>query len=91
MRRFFLCTLIVSLFLPAFAQPQHPFTFEDMMKLRRVGEPEVSSDGRYVLFSVVDVDLDANTETPRIWIVPTAGGQELCGHSTMAWWSRRAR
>jgi dipeptidyl aminopeptidase/acylaminoacyl peptidase len=75
----------------AFAQPQHPFTFEDMMKLRRVGEPEVSPDGGWVLFSVVDVDLDANTETPGIWIVPTAGGQELCVHSTMAWWSRRAR
>jgi len=25
---------------------------------------------------VVDVDLDANTKTPHVWIVPTAGGQE---------------
>jgi dipeptidyl aminopeptidase/acylaminoacyl peptidase len=29
-----------------------------------------------VIFSVVDVDLEANTKTPHIWIVPTAGGQE---------------
>jgi dipeptidyl aminopeptidase/acylaminoacyl peptidase len=76
MRRFVLCTLIVSLFVPACAQSKHPFTFEDMMKLKRVGEPEVSADGRWVIFSAVDVDLDANTETPHIWIVPTAGGQE---------------
>jgi dipeptidyl aminopeptidase/acylaminoacyl peptidase len=76
MRRFFLCTLIVSLFVPVFAQTRHPFTFEDMMKLKRVGEPEVSPDGKWVLFSAVDVDLDANTESPHIWIVPTAGGQE---------------
>ena len=47
-----------------------------MMKLKRVGEPEVSPDGKWVIFSVVDVDLDANTKTPHIWIVPTAGGQE---------------
>src|SRR5208337_4840465 len=47
--------------------------FEDMMKLKRVGEPEVSPDGKWVIFSVVDVDLDANTKTPHIWIVPTAG------------------
>ncbi len=25
---------------------------------------------------MVDVDLEANTKTPHIWIVPTAGGQE---------------
>jgi dipeptidyl aminopeptidase/acylaminoacyl peptidase len=58
------------------AQAKHPFTFEDMMKLKRVGEPEVSPDGKWVIFSVVDVDLAANTKTPHVWIVPTAGGQE---------------
>jgi dipeptidyl aminopeptidase/acylaminoacyl peptidase len=61
---------------PCFAQVKHPFTFEDMMKLKRVGEPEVSPDGKWVIFSVVDVDLAANTKTPHVWIVPTAGGQE---------------
>src|SRR5229473_5448170 len=60
----------------AFAQSKHPFTFEDMMKLKRVGEPQVSPDGKWVLFSVVDVSLEVNTNTPHIWIVPTAGGQE---------------
>jgi dipeptidyl aminopeptidase/acylaminoacyl peptidase len=29
-----------------------------------------------VIFSVVDVDLAANTKTPHVWIMPTAGGQE---------------
>src|ERR1700689_2141325 len=52
------------------------FTFEDMMKLKRVGEPEVSPDGKWVIFSVVDVDLEANTKTPHLWIIPTAGGEE---------------
>jgi dipeptidyl aminopeptidase/acylaminoacyl peptidase len=60
----------------AFAQAKAPFTFEDMMKLKRVGEPEVSPDGQWVIFSVVDVNLDANTKVPHIWIVPTAGGPE---------------
>src|SRR3984885_10488704 len=75
MRRLFLIVLM-SLAVPAFSQSKRPFTFEDMMKLKRVGEPEVSPDGKWVIFSVVDVDLDANTKTPHIWIVPTAGGQE---------------
>ena len=60
----------------AAAQAKHPFTFDDMMKLKRVGDPQVSPDGKWVIFSVVDVDLAANTKTPHIWIVPTAGGQE---------------
>jgi dipeptidyl aminopeptidase/acylaminoacyl peptidase len=68
--------LILTCALPVFAQARHPFTFEDMTKLKRVGEPEVSPDGKWVIFSVVDVDLEANTKTPHIWIVPTAGGQE---------------
>src|ERR1700721_1462132 len=59
----------------AHAQAKHPFPFDDMMKLKRVGEPEVSPNGKWVIFSVVDVDLAANSKTPHIWIVPTAGGR----------------
>src|SRR2546429_737943 len=76
MRRFFLAFLVLTFTFPAIAQAKHPFTFEDMMKIKRVGEPEVSPDGKWVIFSVVDVNLDANTKMPHIWIVPTAGGPE---------------
>jgi dipeptidyl aminopeptidase/acylaminoacyl peptidase len=77
MRRFILGSFaFIAFALPALAQAKHPFTFEDMMKLKRVGEPEVSPDGKWVIFSVVDVSLEANTKTPHVWIVPTAGGQE---------------
>src|SRR5580700_1204539 len=75
MRRFaFLFLLLFSL--PAFSQGKHPFTFEDMMKLKRVGEPVPSPDGKWVLFAAVDVDLAANKKTSHIWIVPFAGGAE---------------
>src|SRR5260221_2031251 len=75
MRRFFLF-LVAFAALASFgaAQSKHPFTFEDMMKLKRVGEPQVSPDGKWVIFSVVEVDLEANTKTPHIWIVPLAHG-----------------
>ncbi len=70
MRRLLLSLLVLAFTLPALAQAKHPFTFEDMMKLKRVGDPQVSPDGKWVIFSVVDVDLEANTKTPHIWIVP---------------------
>src|SRR3954464_8651707 len=56
--------------LPLVAQNKHPFTFEDMMALKRVEEPVVSPDGKWVLFAAVDVDLKVNTKTPHVWVVP---------------------
>ena len=73
MRRLLLSLLVFGFALPVLAQAKHPFTFDDMMKLKRVGDPEVSPDGKWVIFSVVDVDLEANTKTPHIWIVPLQG------------------
>ena len=53
---------------------QRPFTFEDMMALKRVGEPVPSPDGKWVLFAVQDVDLEANKKVSHLWIVPAEGG-----------------
>ena len=68
-RLLILCLALIALSLSLAAQFKHPFTFEDMMKLKRVGDPQVSPDGKWAIFSVVDVDLAANTKTPHIWIV----------------------
>src|SRR5947209_5990319 len=74
MRRLLLTLLALTLIIPVLAESKHPFSFEDMMKLKRVGDPQVSPDGKWVIFSVVDVDLAANTKTPHIWIVPLGHG-----------------
>jgi dipeptidyl aminopeptidase/acylaminoacyl peptidase len=52
---------------------QRPMTFEDMMKMRRLGDIDVSRDGKWVLFSATDVDLAKNTRTSHLWIVPVDG------------------
>src|SRR6188472_263267 len=54
---------------------KRPFTFEDMMALKRVGEPAPSPDGKWVVFSAQDVDLEANTKKSHLWIVPATGGE----------------
>src|SRR5437764_6349439 len=73
--------LLVSLLFAsaAFAQtapPKHPFTFEDMMKLKRIGGFAPSPDGKWVVFDCVDIDLEANTKTSHLWIVPADGKGE---------------
>jgi dipeptidyl aminopeptidase/acylaminoacyl peptidase len=73
-------TLLFTLALSAFAQSpmssqKHPFTFEDMMKLKRVGAPVPSPDGKWVVFDCEDVDLAANKKTSHLWIVAASGGE----------------
>ena len=60
---------------PGTTGAKRPFTFEDMMALKRVGEPVPSPDGKWVVFAAVDVDLEANTKISHLWIVPAAGGE----------------
>ena len=73
MRKLFLAFLLLSI--AASAQTKRPFTFEDMTQLRRISDPQVSPDGKWVMFSAQDVDLQANTRVPHLWIVPVAGGE----------------
>ncbi len=79
MRRVLILLLTVFYVVPAFSQAKHPFTFEDMMALKRVAEPVPSPDGKWVLFSAVDVDLAGNKKTPHIWIVPLAAPNSTAG------------
>ena len=70
------CLLLPLLFAPfCFSQAKHPFTFQDMMALKRVGDPVLSPDGKWIVAAVVDVDLAANTKTPHLWLIPTSGGE----------------
>src|SRR2546425_2602431 len=77
MKMFAAITFLASSLL---AQPQspsgkHPFTFEDMMALKRVGAPVPSPDGKWVVFDCEDVDLAANTKISHLWIVPASRGE----------------
>src|SRR5438477_2098392 len=60
---------------PGVSSGKHPFTFEDMMKLKRLDEPVPSPDGKWVVFPAEDVDVEANTKISHLWIVPANGGE----------------
>src|SRR5579871_2911397 len=55
---------------------KRPMTFADLQRMRRVSDPQISPSGKWVMFSVVDVDLAANTKTSHLWVVPMGGGRE---------------
>src|ERR1700733_10914299 len=54
---------------------KRPMTFEDMMKMKRLGETAVSPDGKWLAYSVTNVGLAANTKTAELWLQAIAGGE----------------
>src|SRR5271163_4254016 len=72
-----ICILLAFAAIPNLAQTRRPMTFEDMMKMRRLGDIDLSKDGQWVLFSATDVDLEKNTRSSHLWIIPATGGKEV--------------
>jgi dipeptidyl aminopeptidase/acylaminoacyl peptidase len=50
------------------------YTIQDLLKVRRVGDPQISPDGTQVAFTVGDVNYDENKVVTQIYVVPLAGG-----------------
>ena len=57
------------------APVKRPMTFEDMMKMKRLGETAVSPDGKWLAYSVTTVDLGKNTKTAELWLQAISGGE----------------
>ncbi len=51
---------------------QRPFNFSDMMKVRRVSDPQISPDGRTLAFVIGDVDMNANRVINQIYSIQTS-------------------
>ena len=75
MKRLF--AVSISLFvLAAFGFGQdHRFTIDDLLKVRRVSDPQVAPKGDLVAFTITDVDRVANKGTTQIYVVPLSGGE----------------
>ncbi|MGE3277901.1 MAG: prolyl oligopeptidase family serine peptidase [Vicinamibacterales bacterium] len=73
------CRLLTVAFLltaPALAQQPRPVTIDDVMALKAVGAPEISPDGRRVLYTVRQWEATGDRMDTRthVWMVPASGG-----------------
>jgi dipeptidyl aminopeptidase/acylaminoacyl peptidase len=75
MRSIPLAPLAVVCLLTAFggAPPAHaaaaPFTIEDLVRLKRVSDPQLSPDARRVLYVQRETDMDANKGRTSLWLL----------------------
>ncbi len=68
---FLLTTLILTT--PVASGQKRPFDVDALLQLKRVSDPQLSPDGKFVAFTVTSVDLGANKKPSQIWIIPIEG------------------
>ncbi|HKN66758.1 MAG TPA: DPP IV N-terminal domain-containing protein, partial [Gemmatimonadaceae bacterium] len=66
-------SLTVALAASLGAQEKRPITFEDFAAVRAVSDPQISPDGRSVLYSVRTTDIAANRRSGKTYLAPTSG------------------
>ena len=66
--------MVLAAVLSAAAAPARaPLTHETMWRMKRVGAPAPSPDGRWVVFSVVEPSYDEKEEVSDLWLARTDG------------------
>ena len=50
-------------------------TFQDLISMHRVSDPQISPDGKWIAYGVSTPDLAANHSVKNIWIVAASGGE----------------
>jgi dipeptidyl aminopeptidase/acylaminoacyl peptidase len=78
-RRHVSSLLLIAMFVlvAGAASAQPAFTVDDMLKLKRISDPQLSPDGSRVAFVQTTVSLDQNTRNNDIYVVPVAGGEPV--------------
>jgi Tol biopolymer transport system component len=57
------------------AQAKNILTYEDLAKVQRIDDPQLSPDGKWVAYVVGVVDLAANKINNHVWLVSSEGGE----------------
>ncbi|HEU4779493.1 MAG TPA: S9 family peptidase [Steroidobacteraceae bacterium] len=70
----FACLTLAMPVIPAIAAaaPKRIPTHEDIWLMKRVGPPQVSPDGRWIVVSVVEPAYDDNSQLSDLWLIDTA-------------------
>jgi dipeptidyl aminopeptidase/acylaminoacyl peptidase len=70
-------SLLVALVLvtpsAALAADKRPMTVDDLFKFKRVSDPQISPDGKHVVYVVGTVDMEKNSIPSSLWIAATDG------------------
>ena len=66
--------LLIGLCSVALSQ-NRSYTVDDLLKVRRVADPQLSPDGKHVAFTIGDVNFADNRVVNQIYVTPVGGGE----------------
>jgi dipeptidyl aminopeptidase/acylaminoacyl peptidase len=70
--------LVLIAALPAAAQPaKRPIDLDDLAKLRTVGDPQLSPDGKWVAYTVETTDVEKDKRDTDLWMVSWDGTEQV--------------
>lgn len=77
MFRALLAGMVVGVFFAmvvvAEAAEKRPLEIEDLFRFKRVADPQISPDGRHVVYVVSTVNLEKNSSSANLWLAATDG------------------
>ena len=79
MRPVILVFAAAAIALPLFPQapPKRLLTTEDMYRLHDVADPQISPDGKWVAYTVSEIDKEADKKLSHIWMTSWGGTQSI--------------
>ncbi|MGB5554202.1 MAG: S9 family peptidase [Flavobacteriaceae bacterium] len=76
--KFFVYTFLLGAALQIQAQEtKKAITIDDIMQLKSVKETEISPDGKWVAYTVSEMDLKKDKSLSRVYIIPITGGDAI--------------
>jgi dipeptidyl aminopeptidase/acylaminoacyl peptidase len=75
LKRIHVAFVLLILAAATIAYAKHPITFDDLAKIHRISDPQVSPDGKWIAYVQGTVDMEANKTVRHIWLIPTEGGE----------------
>lgn len=67
----FVFLLLLAAPAAVFAEGKRPMTIDDLFRFKRVSDPQISPDGKLVVYVVGTVDLDGNKSSSSLWLAST--------------------
>ena len=71
-RTAFAALALTAALVAGLAQAKAPFTVQDLVRVRRLSDPEVAPDGRSVVFVLRETDMAANRGRTDLWLLDLA-------------------
>lgn len=67
------CLVVVGMMTPSLLADKRPMEVADLFRFKRVADPQISPDGKRVVYQITTVNLEENKSSTNLWVADTDG------------------